>query len=100
MSESSQPELSTTVRVVKITRHGDDNAILQVGTATNVASVEVDHGVTFVRFNVVGPVIYRDAVEFIYGLLELSVIGGEIESKTSKITEGHRNEVSKRHGGL
>lgn len=100
MAESNQQESSRTAASVKVVAVGDDGAVLQVGSATSVASIEVDHGHTFMRFNVAGPVLLEEAIGFVNGMLELVVAGDAIDTRVRHIQETHRDKVSKRHGGL
>jgi len=65
-----------------------------------VASIEVRHGLTFMRFNVTGPVLFSEAVDFVNGLLELVVAGDVINSRVLHAQEIRRDQVSKRHGRL
>lgn len=100
MAESNQQESSRTTAGVKVVAVGDDRAVLQVGSAMNVASIEVNHGLTFMRFNVAGPVLLDRAIDFVNGMLELVVAGDAIDTRARHIQETHRDKVSKRHGRL
>lgn len=100
MAESNQQESSRTTAGVKVVAVGDDRAVLQVGSAMNVASIEVNHGLTFMRFNVAGPVLLDQAIDFVNGMLELIVAGDAIDTRVRHIQETHRDKVSKRHGRL